>query len=86
MLTYRLTFAGGGYTESENLDELNQMRAISPGTIEEIRKTFVVTGDPENNGYDHYQDAETRKRELQDNTFGIDVIETVTSPQPDGLN
>lgn len=82
---YRLTFDIGGHTESTDLQQLKDMKAISSGTIIAIEKTWTIVNDPQLREFIEYEAAETAFMELRDSTFQLNESMALKDPQPDNL-
>ncbi len=86
MNLYRLNFDLGGHTESADLQQLKDMRAISSGTIVAIQKNWTITNDPQLREFTAYEDAENAFNELRNSAFQINETMSMEIPQPEGLN
>lgn len=82
---YRLTFDIGGHTESTDLQQLKDMKAISSGTIIAIEKTWTIVNDPQLREFIEYEAAETAFMELRDSTLQLNESMALKDPQPDNL-
>lgn len=83
---YRLNFDAGGMQESENLQELQALRQVASGTILAIKKVFYVSGDSSGQGYETYTEADNVCNQLRQDNYGVEPLEIVVDPQPEGLN
>jgi len=83
---YRITFNAGGYSESDDLQQLKDMQVISPGPIVAFKRSWAVTNDPQMREFDNTDEADAAILQLGAEQFQLSHIDFMDDPQPEGLN
>lgn len=86
-ILYKITFNdNSGYVESEDPQEIADLRAIKPGHVEALSLEIRIINDPQFRVFEQADDADQAIRELADEHFYQVTTRTLIDPQPEGLN